>query len=125
MVLVMQQKKDKADTIYKNVIHKVIKISGAGRATVKDMTTDKEYDRNIKMLKKFHALPPQETSGSINLEDQHESQVSKDMLTPTLAQPSRQDSDNPESNPKRRSLRDIRRPKRYLNMCEKSSESSE
>lgn len=125
MVLVMQQKKDKADTIYKNVIHKVIKISGAGRATVKDMTTDKEYDRNIKMLKKFHALPPQETSGSINLEDQHESQVSKDMLTPTLAQPSRQDSDNPESNPKRRSLRDIRRPKRYLNMCEESSESSE
>lgn len=52
-VLVAQAKRDKADTAYKNAFHKVIAIQGAGRATVKDMTNSKTFDRNVKCLKKF------------------------------------------------------------------------
>ncbi|KFB53782.1 transcriptional regulator [Anopheles sinensis] len=50
MVQVMQQKK--ADTVYRNALHKMKELHG-GRATIGDMTTNKEYDRNVKMLKMF------------------------------------------------------------------------
>lgn len=53
MVLVSQQKRDKADSTYKNVLHKVVQITGAGRATIMDMSTNRIYDRNVKLLKKF------------------------------------------------------------------------
>lgn len=52
-VLVSQAKRDKTDTQYRNAFHEVVKITGAGRATVKDLTTQKVYDRNVKFLKKF------------------------------------------------------------------------
>lgn len=57
-VLVSQQKRDKADTPYKNAFHKVINIQGAGRATVLDTTTAKTYDRNVKFLKKYEHRKP-------------------------------------------------------------------
>lgn len=52
-VLVSQAKRDKTDSQYKNAFHEVIGIEGAGRATVKDLTTQKVFDRNVKFLKKF------------------------------------------------------------------------
>lgn len=52
-VLVAQTKRDKADTAYKNAFHEVIAMKGAGRATIRDKTNDKTYDRNVKCLKKF------------------------------------------------------------------------
>lgn len=52
-VLVQQQKKEKADTVYKNAFHEVVKITGEGRVTLKDLTDGRIYDRNVKVLKKF------------------------------------------------------------------------
>jgi len=52
-VLVMQQKRDKADTAYKNKFYKVTKMEGIGRATIRDMENSKEYQRSVKHLKKF------------------------------------------------------------------------
>lgn len=53
LVLVMQQKYDKADSVYKKSLHEVIDIEGAGRVTVKDRDSGREYQRNVKHLKKF------------------------------------------------------------------------
>jgi hypothetical protein len=52
-VLVSQVKRDKTDTQYRNALHEVVNIAGAGRVTVKDLVTSKVYDRNAKYLKKF------------------------------------------------------------------------
>nr|XP_029708348.1 uncharacterized protein LOC115254815 [Aedes albopictus] len=41
IVLVSQPKRDKTDTQYRNAFHEVIEITGAGRATIKDLTTQK------------------------------------------------------------------------------------
>ncbi|XP_021711358.1 uncharacterized protein K02A2.6-like [Aedes aegypti] len=57
-VLVAHQKRDKAEAVYKNVLHKVVKITGEGRATLEDMTTNKTFDRNVKHLKRFMERPP-------------------------------------------------------------------
>lgn len=53
VVLVSQLKRDKADTPYKNTLHKVVQLTGTGRATIMDMATNKTYDRSVKLLKKF------------------------------------------------------------------------
>ncbi|XP_058125134.1 uncharacterized protein K02A2.6-like [Anopheles ziemanni] len=52
MVLMMQQRRDKTDTVYKNILYKVKELHG-GRATIVDMTSNKEYERNVKMLKRY------------------------------------------------------------------------
>lgn len=52
-VLVRQAKKDKADAPFKNAFQEVVEMKGAGRATIKDMSTGKVCDRNVKVLKKF------------------------------------------------------------------------
>lgn len=61
-VLVAQQKRDKADTPYKNSFHKVVGMQGAGRATVTDSLTNKTYDRNVKCLKKFVERKPSDVN---------------------------------------------------------------
>lgn len=125
MVLVMQQKRDKTDTVYKNAIHKVVEISGAGRVTVKDMTTNKVYDRNVKMLKKYveRDETPVQSDAEISTDtekEQHESQGSPNAVRSTPAPLPEENVENEEPSPKRRSIRDIRRPKRYLNMCKQT-----
>lgn len=52
-VLVAQTKRDKTDTHYKNALHKVVAITGAGRVTVTDLATGRSFDRSSKCLKKF------------------------------------------------------------------------
>lgn len=52
-VLVSRQKRDKADSVYKNALHEVVKITGEGRATITDLTSSKTFDRNVKHLKRF------------------------------------------------------------------------
>lgn len=52
-VLVAQTKRDKTDTHYKNALHKVVAITGAGRVTVTDLATGRSFDRSAKCLKKF------------------------------------------------------------------------
>lgn len=63
-VLVAQQKRDKADTPFKNSVHKVVNITGAGRVTVAETGSGRVFDRNVKHLKKF--VKPEE---SLNPED--------------------------------------------------------
>lgn len=53
LVLMMQVKRDKADTTYKNALHRVIKIEGNGRVSLMDMDSHRMYERNIKHLKKY------------------------------------------------------------------------
>lgn len=53
LVLMMQVKKDKADTTYKNALHRVINIEGNGRVSLMDMATNRMFERNIKHLKKY------------------------------------------------------------------------
>lgn len=125
MVLVMQQKRDKADTIYKNAVHEVTELSGAGRATVKDLTTDKVYDRNVKMLKRYvkrdEVDAPQtdaEIPGPSHFKGKEQSGVTSTLTLPPV-------QDDEELNPKRQSIREIKRPKRFLNMCNETSESIE
>lgn len=52
-ILMKQQKKDKADTIYKNEFFKVLEIEGAGRVKLEEVSTGKIFWRNVKHLKKF------------------------------------------------------------------------
>lgn len=134
MVLVMQQKRDKADTVYKNAIHEVIGLAGAGRATIKDMTTDKVYDRNVRMLKKYverdegPAQADAEMSsgpGRPKEKKRHGTGVSQEVATSFSVPLFEQDTEIEEPSPKRRSVRDKRRPKRYLNMCKETGEYSE
>ncbi|XP_053686360.1 uncharacterized protein K02A2.6-like [Sabethes cyaneus] len=61
IVLVAQQKRDKADTVYKKELYKVIDLIGAGRATVKDISTNKTFDRSVKFFKKFVQRTEEET----------------------------------------------------------------
>lgn len=122
MVLVMQQKKDKTDTSYKNIMHEVVKLSGAGRATVKDMLTDKEYERNVKMLKKFvvrdDGISTREEGDTAVPLDLGKQPGPQEAATSESLMPYQQDTAKGEPSPKRRNARNIRRPKRYLNMCE-------
>lgn len=53
-VLVAQQKRDKADTPYKNTLHKITQIEGAGRTTCQDTSSGKTITRNVKHLKKYY-----------------------------------------------------------------------
>lgn len=60
-VLVMQEKKEKNATQYKNVFHKVLKFTGSGRVTIEDMESGRIFDRNVKHLKKFIERNPVES----------------------------------------------------------------
>lgn len=66
VVLVMQQKHDKADSIYKKSLHKVLEYEGAGRITVEDQETGRVYQRNVKHLKKFFERKEDENDSSKN-----------------------------------------------------------
>ncbi|XP_062558895.1 uncharacterized protein K02A2.6-like isoform X2 [Armigeres subalbatus] len=112
-VLVTQQKRDKADTSYKNAFHKVIKIQGAGRATIEDSTSGKTYDRNIKHLKKY-VEPPSEEEVCVpgqQLNDHSQLMESDSVQNGTK----RCTSENEGPIAKRRDTRLIKKPKRYLN----------
>lgn len=52
-VLVQQEKREKADTIFKNVFHKILKFTGSGRVTIQDLESGRIFDRNVKHLKKY------------------------------------------------------------------------
>lgn len=53
-VLLAQQKKDKADTPYKNSLHKIVQMEGAGRAFCEEVDSGKTFVRNVKHMKKYH-----------------------------------------------------------------------
>ena len=68
-VLVMQQKKDKADTVYKNMFFRVTRLAAPGRATVKDLENGKEYERSVKHLKKYIERKENQ-KGSVDVEEE-------------------------------------------------------
>ncbi|XP_029722741.2 uncharacterized protein K02A2.6-like [Aedes albopictus] len=125
-VLVSQQKRDKADTPYKNAFHKVINIQGAGRATVLDTTTAKTYDRNVKLLKKYEHRKPNDLADNALEEKEHEPPQQRNLQFeprdhPILKEATKRceeaiglpDDDEPIA--KRRNAREIKRPQRFLN----------
>lgn len=127
-VLVMQHKRDKADTVYKNAFHKVLQMTGSGRATIMDLTNNKVYERNVKFLKKYverdgsdedDLMQDEEgSSTSFPLSGQREvSQSSSDVQRADSAQPVEQNMEVTEPIAKSRNARQIRRPQRYLNHC--------
>lgn len=114
LVLVIQQKHDKADSIYKKVLHRVMKIEGLGRVTLMDQDTGRIYDRNVKQLKKYvdrkEDSTPQtkvvaEEVEASALTDDGEEPIKVNVPTPTIV-------DEGEPLPKRRSARNIGPPKR-------------
>lgn len=53
LVLMMQAKREKADSTYKNSLYRVMEIQGNGRCTLLDQETEKIFERNVKHLKKY------------------------------------------------------------------------
>lgn len=53
-VLVMQEKREKSDTVYKNAFHKVLKFTGSSSVTVQDLESGRDFDRNIKHIKIYN-----------------------------------------------------------------------
>lgn len=126
-VLVLQTKRDKADTPYKNTIHKVVQVTG-GRATIMDMTTKKSYDRSVKFLKKFveptadgthqDTFSPEEEESSMQAgEDpavQPSSAGEQSILDDVGANGRPHTSADNDQLQRRRNCRTIRKPKRYI-----------
>lgn len=129
-VLVSQTKKDKADTPYKNTLHKVVQLTGVGRATVMDIVTNKTYDRNVKFLKKFVEQTADNTQENTSPEEKEEpSKQHKNNPNLTTQATSSEETSNHETartgddyytpliedNPQnRRNPRPMRKPKRYI-----------
>lgn len=105
-VLVMQQRRDKADTTYRNVLHRVVNISGEGRVTILDLESGRCYDRNIKHLKKFVS---RSRNGDNEMEDNDSTQSQRVDGKGTGLQ---EESQEAMSND-RRSGREIVPPKRF------------
>lgn len=105
-VLMMQTKRDKADSTYKDVLHRVVNIVGEGRTTIMDLESGRCYERNIKQLKKFYE---RDATGQVDSELEIPvipSEVADDQQDI----PKRQDT---EQLPIRRSVREIIQPKRF------------
>nr|XP_029733878.1 uncharacterized protein LOC115269364 [Aedes albopictus] len=128
MVLVSHPKRDKADTVYKNALHEVVQITGEGRATLKDMTSSRSFDRNVKHLKRFVERGPiqevvdgeDEASSRSDLTSS-KGQQNKGLPTAGTTGDRHKESGasmGDEPIPKRRATRIIKRPQRYINNLE-------
>lgn len=125
-VLVCQPKRDKADSTYKNMLHKVVQITGVGRATVQDMSSKRTFDRNVKSLKKFveRAKDTVEESRHLGGEELHDPSIMRHLSSnlqsssqePLAGEPrtSTEDSTRQEISPRCRNPRQIRKPQRYV-----------
>lgn len=116
-VLVAQQKRDKADTVYKNVLYKVVDLIGAGRATVMDTSTNKTFDRSVKFLKKF-VQRTEEDGNSLDLPVEEEAVAVQDPVIPEspgteATNQYRKEDPKEDQQMRRRMQRQIRPPKRY------------
>lgn len=96
LVLMMQVKKDKADPIYKDAIHRVINIDENGRVTLMDQVTERIYERNVKHLKKFVKRSGEE----------------REYMKSNTA--NEYEDTNEQSLPTRQSVRNVNQPKRFL-----------
>lgn len=128
IVLVSQTKKDKADTPYKNTLHKVVQLTGVGRATILDMATHKTYDRSVKVLKKFVKQAVDDIQEIPSPEEpmlsQHQSSGILATQSKSAEQSPKQDDVGAQDDPhalsdednlqRRRHPRPIRKPKRYI-----------
>ncbi|XP_055608627.1 uncharacterized protein K02A2.6-like [Uranotaenia lowii] len=116
-VLVEQSKKDKTDTKYKNALHKVVKISGAGRTTIQDLTTNRELERNVKHLKKFNG---RNLGNDVASEDDSSDTEmhSREPFIVTGDGKAGDELDGAPPNKRPRSTRQIKRPQKYLDNVE-------
>lgn len=123
-VLVAQQKRDKSDTFFKNSLHKVVQIEGAGRATIVDTETNKVYQRNVKCLKKFEERKPDRSTDE-NANESNPRNQAKETERMDLEAAASSTSDqrrtglevaDDEPIGKRRTPREIRRPRRYISV---------
>lgn len=62
LVLVMQAKREKADSIYETSLHRIMSFEGTGRVTIMDQDSGRIFDRNVKHLKKFVERSEHQTS---------------------------------------------------------------